>query len=317
MPKRGTQREKHSGFPCSNPEQLVSTIAALLGGGTYFRVGVRRFSSDGAVTDLLSAELHTRDAQSTLNEARALLAPFDLDAAGVSMFGPIVLNGPARGTIGTTPKPGWEGAQVLDVFGIPRSKVGLDTDVGGAAIAELTARSNVQSLAYVTVGTGVGGALAVRDAQGTADVFRGQWHSEMGHLMVPQLGPKTYPGACPYHGACVEGLASGPAIEAIAGAASSTLDDGHPAFEVVTTALFHLAQALTLIASPEVIVFGGGVIEKRPFLRQKIANSFATQTFRLAPPRIGTPIHSRPGLEGAFLLGLRISKQVDRRHDFR
>lgn len=285
----------------------MKTVAAVLGGGTYFRVGVRRFSHDTSET-IFSAELATRDAQRTLAEVEELLRPFALDAAGMSMFGPIALEGEMRGTIGTTPKPGWEGAQVLDVFGLPRKNVSLETDVGGAALAELHARPDVKSLVYITVGTGVGGALAIRsedtlDAASRVRVFRGQSHSEMGHLLVPQ---GEHAGVCPYHGACVEGLASGPAIEAIAKRPAHELSDENVAFEVAANALVHLVESLVLIASPEVVVLGGGVVEKRPFLRARVSERLRLKAFKRALPAVEAPVHERPGLEGAFLLGRRV-----------
>lgn len=66
----------------------------------------------------------------------------------------------------------------------------------------------MDSCLYITVGTGIGAGAVV--GSGT---LTGLSHPEMGHIRLPRHPGDSYQGTCPYHGDCLEGLASGPAIE--------------------------------------------------------------------------------------------------------
>lgn len=198
----------------------------------------------------------------TLSAARAVLerwkAEHGFEAVGIGSFGPLELDSasPNHGRIVSTPKPDWSGADVLALaagLGVPAA---LDTDVNGAAMAEglWGAARGLDSWVYVTVGSGVG----VGSIIGGRPV-RGLGHSEAGHLRVPRLGGDAWPGVCPYHGDCVEGLACGPAIKARTGRASETLSSDDPAWDAVVHALAGLFHNLTLTATPQRILLGGGV----------------------------------------------------------
>ena len=179
-------------------------------------------------------------------------------AVGVGSFGPIALD-PAREDYGrmlATPKPGWEGADVLGAvrgLGVP---IALDTDVGAAALAEgrWGAAKGCGTHAYVTVGTGIGVGLVANGA-----TVRGFLHPEFGHLRVRRVAGDAFAGICPWHGDCLEGLASGPAVAARAGRAGDTLAPNDPVWERVAGDLAEMVVALLLAAAPERIVFGGGV----------------------------------------------------------
>ena len=137
-----------------------------------------------------------------------------LDAIGIGSFGPVELRPrhPQYGSITTTPKAGWSGTPLVGpfvaAFGVP---VGFDTDVNAAALAEgrLGAARGLKSFVYLTLGTGIGGG-AVIDGQ----ILHGLGHSEMGHLAVPRHPDDAFAGVCPFHGDCLEGMASGPAVAA-------------------------------------------------------------------------------------------------------
>ncbi|WOQ16843.1 ROK family protein [Raineyella sp. W15-4] len=180
---------------------------------------------------------------------------------GVACFGPVDLD-PASATYGhitTTPKPGWAGT---DVVGFLRSAldvpVGFDTDVNGAALGEARwgAGRGLDPFVYLTVGTGIGGGAIVNGAP-----LHGLVHPEMGHVRVRHdRGLDPFPGGCPFHGDCLEGLASGPAMAQRWGAPAQTLPAGHPAWELEASYLAELLAGLVCTLSPRRIVLGGGVM---------------------------------------------------------
>lgn len=190
-------------------------------------------------------------------------------AIGVASFGPLELDPGAAGygRVVNTSKPGWSGADVLAPlrgFAVP---IGFDTDVNGAALAEgrWGGARGLDSHAYVTVGTGIGVGSVVRGRS-----VRGLGHSEAGHLRIPRPPGQTWPGVCPYHGDCVEGLASGPAIQAKAGKPGDILTPSDPAWDEVVHALAALLHNLVLTTAPQRILIGGGVIGGQPFLLPRL-----------------------------------------------
>lgn len=184
-----------------------------------------------------------------------------LAAIGIGAFGPIDLD-PRSATFGfvtTTPKPGWAQTDLVGpfrrAFGVP---VGFDTDVNAAALAEHRwgAARGLATFVYLTVGTGIGGGGVVNGA-----LMHGLVHPEMGHVRVPHdRDADPFAGACPYHGDCLEGLASGPAIEARWGAPPEALPPDHPAWALEARYLALGLVNVTGILSPERIVIGGGVM---------------------------------------------------------
>ena len=199
---------------------------------------------------------------------------------GVASFGPLELRpeSPNFGKIGVTPKSGWENVDVAGFFSRRlAAPVGITTDVIGAALAEgrWGAAQGLRDYAYVTVGTGVGVGLI---AGGKPLV--GWHHPELGHIRTARFPGDTWPGHCRFHGACVEGLAAGPAIEARTGAPPGTLPVDSPVWDTVAFALAQLAHTLVLSVAPQRILIGGGVAGEQPqlfarirtFLRQSINN---------------------------------------------
>lgn len=227
-------------------------------GGTKFVLGVA--DGQGRITDTLRVPTTTPD--ETLGAALAWFRQRGgaFDAIGIASFGPLDLNRASStwGHITRTPKPYWAGTDLAGIFARAFScPVGLETDVNGAALAEARwgAGQGHGSLLYLTVGTGVGGGF-VSDGR----LLSGLSHPEMGHIRLPRhpddLG---FAGACPFHGDCLEGLASGPAIIARWGAPLSELGEGHPGRQIIA---WYLAQAMVTfqaIMEPARIVLGGGV----------------------------------------------------------
>ncbi|HEY8341165.1 MAG TPA: ROK family protein [Egibacteraceae bacterium] len=188
-------------------------------------------------------------------------------AVGVACFGPVDLHpdSPSYGHITSTPKPGWQGTDVVgplqEAFGVP---VGFDTDVNGAALAEgrWGAARGLDTFVYVTVGTGIGGGAVV-----SGRLVHGLLHPEMGHLMVRRHPDDDFAGSCPYHGDCLEGLASGPALAARWGRPADDLGP-HRDAAVAQEAwyLAELACTLAYVLSPQRVVIGGGVAQMEGLL---------------------------------------------------
>jgi fructokinase len=178
---------------------------------------------------------------------------------GIASFGPLGLD-PAKpdfGRITTTPKPGWSDTELLcrfsQRFGVP---IGFDTDVNAAALAEgrWGAATDARLHVYITIGTGVGAGIVTNGRP-----VHGSLHSEIGHLRIRRRPGDTFAGICSFHGDCVEGLISGPAIARRAGADTTTLSADHPVWEAYVDDLAELLALLILTVSPDCILIGGGV----------------------------------------------------------
>jgi fructokinase len=240
----------------------------------------------------------TRSPDETLRECAEWLRERNVDAVGIASFGPVDLAPTSRtyGFITTTPKPGWQNADVLGTFRRalgPSMPIEFDTDVQAAALGELRHgrhegellestkknsasseeehRRPVQSLCYVTVGTGIGVGVVV-----SGSTLRGLLHPEGGHIRVSRAvvdrgdgrGPQLddFEGICPFHGGkCLEGLCSAPALAARLGIAPAQLEelaDDHWVWTLAADYLGQLCATITLLLSPEVIVLGGGVLQR-------------------------------------------------------
>jgi fructokinase len=191
-------------------------------------------------------------------------------ALGIGSFGPLDLDptSPEFGRMTSTPKPGWAGAPVLarlsQAAGVATS---IDTDVNGAALAEMRWGSGrgMDDFAYITVGTGVGVGL-VANGQPT----RGFAHCELGHIRPHRLAGDDWPGSCPFHGDCVEGLVSGPALRSRTGRDPAELAPDDPAWEAVAWSLAQLCHTIVCAAAPRAIAIGGGVVDSNAHLHARI-----------------------------------------------
>jgi fructokinase len=256
----------------------------------------------------------TTNPQETLAAIEAVLDGWSFDAIGVGSFGPLELDPrrPGYGSITATTKPGWTGTDLVRRlsarFGRP---VGFQTDVNGAALAEgrWGAARGMDAHAYITIGTGVGVGLVSggRPLMGWA-------HGEAGHMRVPRVRGDDYAGWCRFHGDCIEGLISGPALAERFGVKGEALPDDAPQWDLVVHDLAALLHNLVVTAAPERIAIGGGVVSERPWLfdrlRARLAESlngygaFAAYAgeleARLGPPGLG----AMAGPLGAIAIGL-------------
>jgi fructokinase len=205
-----------------------------------------------------------RRIESTLHGWQAAHGP--IAALGVASFGPVDLSvtSSTYGFITSTPKLGWRHTDVAQrlrrSLNVP---LAFNTDVNGAALAEgrWGAAQGLRDFAYVTVGTGIGVGLIVANLPAF-----GFTHPELGHIRVARRRGDDWPGSCPFHGDCLEGLASGPSIERRLGVRAENLKPDDPVWELVVHALAQLLHTLVLATAPQRILLGGGVMNSQRHL---------------------------------------------------
>jgi fructokinase len=243
-------------------------FGAVEAGGTKFVCAV------GDDTGKIHAQerFPTTDPISTLSTVRSFLEERSrefgkLVAIGVGSFGPVELDRTSAryGFIVRTPKPGWSNTDIAGMLARQfRCPIGFDTDVNVAALAEHRwgAARDVKNLVYLTIGTGIGGGVVVN---GTP--IHGLMHPEIGHV-YPRRHPLDlgFDGVCPFHGDCMEGVASGPAILARTGSSLEQLGATHPQWEIEADYLGQLCAQLVMTVSPQRIVMGGGVMSQARLL---------------------------------------------------
>jgi fructokinase len=293
------------------PEAPAALIGAIEAGGTKFQCAVARDAGN-----LLASE---RFATTTPDETFAQVLEFfdssqkrhgPIDAFGIASFGPLDIDprSPGYGHILATPKPGWGGydlnARLRERFARP---IFIDTDVNAAALAEWQQRPQLRCVVYVTVGTGIGGGIVL-----DGHTLKGMGHAEMGHIRVQRHARDLeFAGVCPFHGDCLEGLSNGPAIVARWGKPMSALLDNELACDIIGSYLGQLAATVTLLLSPHLIVFGGGVMiggALLPYIRRSTKQQLAgylrhaaladTLEHFITAPALG----ERSGIAGAILL---------------
>lgn len=180
-------------------------------------------------------------------------------ALGIASFGPLQLaaGAPGFGTMLPTPKPGWARAPVADMLteGID-CPWRIDTDVNAAALAEYLwgAAYCMASVCYITIGTGVGGGLVIEGSP-----VHGAMHPEIGHLRLRRAEGDGFGGNCPFHGDCIEGLVSGPALAARFGADPASVPADDPRWAMVASDIAELVCIVLLTTSAQRVLIGGGV----------------------------------------------------------
>lgn len=229
-------------------------------GGTKFVCGIGT-----GPEDILIESFPTSSPEVTLKSVFGFFknAGTRVRAAGIGSFGPVDLHesSPDYGHITTTPKPGWAN---FDLLGAVRTAlhipIAFETDVNAALVGEARwgAAQGLSDAVYMTIGTGIGGGALVHGR-----LVHGLVHPEMGHLRIPHdLTRDPFPGTCPYHGDCLEGLASGPAMQARWGMPAGTLPPDHPGWELEAHYLALGLVNLTFTLSTQRILLGGGVMQQ-------------------------------------------------------
>ena len=288
-------------------------LGGVEAGGTKFVCAVGTSPDDVVVESFPTAS-----PDATLQDVVAFFRAGSPAAVGIGSFGPLELDtGSATyGHITSTPKPGWRhfdlAGTIARALGVP---VGFDTDVNAAALGEgrWGAARGLTDFLYLTVGTGIGGGAVVG---GT--VLHGLVHPEMGHIRVPHDRLRDpFTGSCPYHGDCLEGLASGPAIERRWGLPAAEIPDDHPAWELAAEYLGLGLATWVCTLSPQRIVMGGGVMRRKrilPLVRRELqrllgmyieSDALADLDCYVTAPLLG----DRAGVLGALVLAERARRR--------
>ncbi len=288
-------------------------FGAIEAGGTKFVCGI-----GSGPDDLRSIRIPTTSPGETVRAAIEYLRSEGGDAlasVGVASFGPVDLRpgSPTFGFITSTPKQGWQNFDLAGTLARALNvPVGFDTDVNGAVLAESRwgAAEGLTDCLYLTVGTGIGGG-----AIAGGHVIHGLLHPEMGHIRIPHdLADDPFLGGCPYHGDCLEGLASGPAIEARWGNPAELLPPDHQAWDLEARYLSLALATWVCTLSPQRIVLGGGVMSQAQLFTQirrrlaQLLNGYIDARelqdgldAYIVPPLLG----GRAGVLGALILAER------------
>ncbi len=285
-------------------------IGALEAGGTKMVCSI----GDERGNILQRAGFPTQMPEETINAIIDFIGRFGVKALGIGSFGPLDLHpsSPTYGCIMRCPRKEWSGYPLLSKLRSALSvPCAIDTDVNAAALAEsiLGAGKGTNSLLYVTVGSGIGGGLVLGDR-----IVHGLVHPEWGHMLMRPVRSETVPdGFCPFHRGCLEGLASGPAIEKRWGLSPRLMTPDHPAWDMEAEYLAEMCVNAIMTVSPEKIVLGGGVMQQShlfPRVRSRVLELLGGYVLSdavskegigkyIVPPGLGV----NSGVVGALLLG--------------
>jgi fructokinase len=231
-----------------------------------------------ASNNLLKTQFPTTDPDETIGKIIDFFKSYphlkQLAAIGIASFGPLDLDkhSPTYGYITTTPKKAWSNINIVQMIGSRLNvPVAIDTDVNLAGLGEQVwgAARGLDTFIYLTIGTGFGGGGMINGG-----LMHGLLHPEMGHIRIPHDWQKDpYTGCCPFHGDCLEGLASGKAMELRWGQSPEKLPIDHPAWELEANYLALAINNFICTISPQRIIVGGGLMKNPgliPAVRRKV-----------------------------------------------
>lgn len=291
-------------------------LGAIEAGGTKFVCAVG--TEKGEILEKII--IPTQTPEKTLSKVIEFFQKKSIESLGIGSFGPIDINkkSDTYGAILNTPKFAWRDYPFLEsmkqALDIP---IGFTTDVNEAALGEFTfgAAKGLESCLYITVGTGIGAGMIIK-----GKILQGLSHPEMGHIIVRRHPKDDYLGGCPTHQDCLEGLASGPAIENRWRKKGIELSEQQEVWEMEA---YYLAQALVqyiMILMPQKIIIGGGVAKQKSLfllIRKKVKellNGYLTykefnEEIRnyIVPPELG----DCAGIIGGLVLAKEVIKKRD------
>ncbi|MCJ7520477.1 MAG: ROK family protein [Anaerolineaceae bacterium] len=268
----------------------------------------------------------TTNPTETIKKAIDFFMPYrsnnELAAIGIASFGPVDLSPDSQtfGFITSTPKIGWNNVdlcgEIQRGLNVP---VAFDTDVNAAAFGELywlPENRLLDPFIYVTIGTGIGVGVIINGS-----LLHGLVHTEAGHMAIPHdLMKDPFPGVCPYHGDCWEGLASGISMSKRWMMNPEELPNSHHGWELETEYIAFALVNLIYAYSPMRIILGGGVSQHPGFhqsVRQKVLkfnNGYVNSIFLsekiddyILPPALG----NRSGVLGAIAMAINLAMKVE------
>ena len=292
-------------------DQSARLLGGIEAGGTKFLCGVT--DMDGNM--VAQTRINTTDPVTTLESVDAFFRTVaqqngPVSALSIGSFGPLSLQPTADdyGAITSTPKKGWQDVHLVQHFEATMDvPVAIDTDVNCAAVGEhlFGSGKGLDTFAYVTVGTGIGVGLLMKGAP-----HGGANHPEAGHIRLPRApGDTDFPGICPFHGDCLEGMACGPAMAARYGQAAESLPPDHDGWRIAAHYIAGLCATLTYVVRPDRIILGGGVMQF-PGMHDRVRTQLAGYDTSIrqidmaeyvAPPSAGPSA----GLTGALAIAYR------------
>jgi fructokinase len=294
---------------------MTKIYGGMEGGGTKFVCAVG--SGTGKIVEEI--RIPTTSPTETIEQAITFFKNFKVAAIGLASFGPLDLNpaSPTYGTVTATPKPGWTGSDILApfkrAFNLPLT---FDLDVNSAAFGEfilVPENRRLDSLAYFTIGTGIGAGFIIN-----GKVAHGLSHPEAGHMRLPHDRKKDpFPGVCPFHKDCFEGMCCGPALASRWRRPAEMLPDNHPAWDLEAMYIAYALVNVILTVSPQRIVLGGGVMNHKrlfPSIRNKVRvllngyPALPTLTGSMEEYIIAPALGNRSGVLGALAMANSISR---------
>lgn len=290
-------------------------------GGTKFICIVASSPKDIRAEIRLPTSIPGQTLQHVLDFFQPYVSRGELEAVGIGAFGPLDLSPGSLtyGHITTTPKPGWTQVdlhgEISRGLGLP---VCLDTDVNTAAFGEhfwIPENRTLDSLVYMTVGTGVGVGVILQKRP-----LHGLIHPEVGHLFIPHSQVEDpFEGVCPYHGDCLEGLTSGPAMARRWGVPAETLTAGHPGWDMEARYLALGVCNLILSFSPQRVVLGGGVLQHPGLIDQvrrqvnRLLNGYIQSDWlgrRIEEYIVSPGLGNRAGVMGAIAMAMAMENEM-------
>lgn len=284
-------------------------LGALEAGGTKMVCAIG--DETGKIYEQVS--IPTRTPEDTIPEIIDYFQKAQIEALGIGCFGPIDPDkrSDTYGYITSTPKLAWANYNMAGVLEEALNcPVGFDTDVNGSVLGEVTfgQAKGKNCVVYVTIGTGVGAGIYME-----GKLLHGMLHPEAGHVLIRKREDDPYPGKCPYHRTCLEGMAAGPAVEERWGKKAIELKDRK---EVWDLEAYYIAQALTgyiLTLSPEIIILGGGIMHQeqlfpmiRSYVKEMLNDYIKTEELKnIESYIVPASLKDDQGIMGALELGRR------------